>query len=150
GPSAPRRDAVGGLGDRHGGVNLRAVSRGFFSPHRVARGRGPGRLHGAGCLQVDGPGAQSVHFQALACTARKRILAMRWHLWWVPHLLASAALFGTSQSGAAQIDVISWGLACTDSRSQRETFVEIAAGDYVTLARRSDGSVVAWGSNGEG
>ena len=61
--------------------------------------------------------------------------------------LACLVLPGTAR---AQSHVVGWGSLVFDSRWNDEPFVEIAAGGNHTVARRSDGSVVAWGSNSWG
>src|SRR5262245_6872910 len=57
------------------------------------------------------------------------------------------ALPATTNVVLAQEGVIGWGGQVVDSRWHEESFVEVAAGSWHTLARRSDGSVVAWGDN---
>src|SRR5262245_52856973 len=48
-----------------------------------------------------------------------------------------------------QSHVSGWGLRVFDSRFNLESFVEVVAGDNHTVARRSDGSLAAWGINGQ-
>ena len=63
---------------------------------------------------------------------------------------AFAAMALTSvvpQWARAQTYVVEWGKRVVDSRWNVEAFVEVAAGRYHTVARRSDGTVVAWGDN---
>src|SRR5262245_27030903 len=48
---------------------------------------------------------------------------------------------------AQQAVVIGWGAMVIDSRLHEQSFVEVAAGGHHTVARRSNGSVVAWGLN---
>src|SRR6188472_2589098 len=62
--------------------------------------------------------------------------------------LACLVLTGTAR---AQSNVRGWGQTVFDSGWSSETaFVEVAAGENHTVARRSDGSVVAWGDNNYG
>src|SRR5262245_37244133 len=58
--------------------------------------------------------------------------------------LACLILPGPAQT---QSFISGWGLQVFDSRWDSEAFAEVAAGAYYTVARRSDGSVVAWGYN---
>src|SRR6187551_1457898 len=59
--------------------------------------------------------------------------------------LACLVLTGMAR---AQSNVKGWGSTVFDSSWNSETsFVEVAAGEYHTVGRRSDGSVVAWGHN---
>src|SRR5262245_34924390 len=58
--------------------------------------------------------------------------------------LACLILPGPTQ---AQSFISGWGNQIFDSRWNSEVFVEIAAGGAHTVARRGDGSVVAWGWN---
>src|SRR5262245_37736017 len=64
-------------------------------------------------------------------------------------ILAAIAL-GARSADAAQSRIIGWGEQVFDSSWNEEPFVEIAASHLLTLARRRDGSVVAWGFNGDG
>jgi Regulator of chromosome condensation (RCC1) repeat len=50
----------------------------------------------------------------------------------------------------AQSFISGWGPVVFDSRWNSEAFVDVAAGGKHTVARRGDGSVVAWGDNGAG
>src|SRR6187551_125244 len=52
--------------------------------------------------------------------------------------------------GEAQTFVKGWGLHIFDSRFNSEAFVQVAAGYSHTMARRSNGSLVAWGDNYSG
>src|SRR5436189_127948 len=63
--------------------------------------------------------------------------------------LACLGLPGLAQS-QSQSFIRGWGLHVFDSRWNNEAFVEVAAGAWNTVARRSDGSVVAWGDNTSG
>src|SRR4030095_7826128 len=58
--------------------------------------------------------------------------------------LAFAAL---TEGLSAHSEIAGWGRQVFDSRWSAEAFAEIAAGGNNTVARRSDGSVVAWGDN---
>ena len=70
--------------------------------------------------------------------------------------LTTTSLFGLSavatiaSEAPAQSLVAGRGMQVFDSRWNTEAFVEIVAGGQHTLARRSDGSVVAWGLNHAG
>src|SRR5262245_5617339 len=59
-----------------------------------------------------------------------------------------AALLAPATASAQ--DVVGWGYLVFNSAWNREPFAEIAAGGSHTVARRSDGSVVAWGDNSIG
>src|SRR5262245_15972141 len=50
----------------------------------------------------------------------------------------------------AQEGVLGWGYQPFDSRWNEQSFAEISAGELHTVARRGDGSVVAWGDNSHG
>ena len=63
---------------------------------------------------------------------------------------AVLALLVAAPGAAAQSYISGWGWQVFDSRWNQESFVEVAAGEWHTVARRSDGSVVAWGNNGDG
>src|SRR5262249_29402966 len=64
---------------------------------------------------------------------------------------AAAALFPTAAVSVAQSSVRSFGIAVFDSAlSEATDFVEIAAAQHHVIARRADGSVVAWGDNHSG
>ena len=60
---------------------------------------------------------------------------------------ASAALLASAIDVAAQSEIVGWGLRVFDTAWNDEVFDEVAAGSSTSLARRSDGSVVAWGTN---
>src|SRR5262245_29844132 len=57
------------------------------------------------------------------------------------------ALPAATNTALAQEGVIGWGRMVFDSRCHDEPFVEVAASGLYTMARRSDGSLVAWGDN---
>ena len=50
----------------------------------------------------------------------------------------------------AQAEIVGRGMQVFDSRWSREAFDEVVGGNYHTVARRSDGTVVAWGLNDDG
>ena len=69
-----------------------------------------------------------------------------------PNRLASltsigCVLAGLAARAEAQSRIAGWGTQVFDSGWNEEPFVEIAAGGVHSLARRADGSVVAWGDN---
>ena len=64
-----------------------------------------------------------------------------------PLVLAVALTITTGIGARAQESFRGWGPRVFDSRWNEESFVEISAGGTHTLARRADGSVVAWGNN---
>ena len=64
--------------------------------------------------------------------------------------LIGVALLATSRSSFAQDQVIDWGAQVGNSAWHQEQFVEVAASRFHTVARHSDGSVVAWGNNSYG
>jgi alpha-tubulin suppressor-like RCC1 family protein len=45
--------------------------------------------------------------------------------------------------------VSGWGTQVVDSRFHRQSFVRVAAGDAHTLALRPDGTIAAFGDNGD-
>ena len=59
-------------------------------------------------------------------------------------------MWAVSPSVAAQGQIVGWGQFVVNSDWGSGTYVEVAAGTFHTVARRSDGSVVAWGHNGYG
>ncbi len=63
---------------------------------------------------------------------------------------ARAAVVAAIAASTGKADVVGWGGQVFDSRLHDETFVEVAANHHHTVARRSDGSVVAWGDNAGG
>ena len=62
-------------------------------------------------------------------------------------LLAGFACALVGATVRTQQHLITWGQMVTDSRLHAESFVAVAAGRAHTVARRSDGSAVAWGDN---
>ncbi len=62
----------------------------------------------------------------------------------------SIALATANPAASAQSTLVGWGTRVFDSRWHAETFVEISAGGLDCLARRGDGTVVAWGLNDQG
>src|SRR5262245_23048467 len=55
---------------------------------------------------------------------------------------------GATDVALAQDGLIGWGATMVfDSRLHEQTFVEVAAGGYMTLVRRSNGTLAAWGDN---
>jgi len=52
-----------------------------------------------------------------------------------------------SSRALAQTEVLGFGEQVFNSAWNEESFVEVAAGRHHSVARRSDGSVVAWGGN---
>jgi alpha-tubulin suppressor-like RCC1 family protein len=62
-------------------------------------------------------------------------------------LICAASVAGPAE---AQTSVVSWGSHLGDTGYASESFVEIAAGAKHVLARRADGTVVAWGENLKG
>ena len=61
--------------------------------------------------------------------------------------LAFGALIALGVPSAAQSQVAGWGVYVVDGGWNQEVFAEVAAGSRHTVARRPDGSVVAWGDN---
>ena len=64
--------------------------------------------------------------------------------------VTGAALFASSKEAEAQSGIVGWGDLVVNSAWSQEPYVEVAAGYDHSLARRSDGSVVAWGYNNRG
>src|SRR5262245_28349377 len=64
--------------------------------------------------------------------------------------LAIATLIALATSSSAQLDVAGWGRVQFNSAWNHETFVQIDAAQFHTLALRPDGSAVGWGSNFDG
>src|SRR5262245_65119561 len=60
------------------------------------------------------------------------------------------ALAAATEVAQAQEGVIGWCVIVVDSRLHEQTFVDVDAGGRYTVARRSDGSMVAWGDNSRG
>src|SRR5580765_3814477 len=65
----------------------------------------------------------------------------------VPRPSIFVACAFAAATAQAQGHVITWGEWVADSRVAGESFVEVAAGAGHNVARRGDGSVVAWGGN---
>jgi hypothetical protein len=64
---------------------------------------------------------------------------------------AAAAVLGVSSRAVAQSGVVSWGgVGSPPPLPPGLTYTEISAGCFHNVARRSDGSIVAWGSNAAG
>ena len=59
--------------------------------------------------------------------------------------IVGLACLGLPGPAQAQSFISGWGSQVFDTRWNSEAFVEVAAGGAHTVARRSDGSVVAWG-----
>ncbi|MEW6071334.1 MAG: hypothetical protein AB1726_01905 [Planctomycetota bacterium] len=59
-------------------------------------------------------------------------------------------LLASSRAAAAQSEVVGWGTSVVDSAWNQELFVEVEGGYAHTIARRGDGTAVAWGSNDNG
>lgn len=62
----------------------------------------------------------------------------------------TAALAFKCNPAAAQSGIIGWGVQVQDSAWNDEALVDVSAGGFHTVARRADGSVVAWGENSDG
>jgi len=62
-------------------------------------------------------------------------------------LLFVPALLARPGGARPQSGVAGWGTQVFNTRWNEEPFAGIAAGGYHTLARRSDGTLVAWGDN---
>src|SRR5262245_44258587 len=60
------------------------------------------------------------------------------------------ALPAATDVAVAQDGVIGWGGMVVDSRLHAQSFVQVTASWLHTVAVRSDGNVVAWGSNYQG
>src|SRR5262245_59400283 len=65
-------------------------------------------------------------------------------------VLAGAACLLLPGLTRAQTFASGWCGSAFDSRWNTEAFVEVSAGAYHTVVRRSDGSVVAWGTDCDG
>ncbi|HLQ38562.1 MAG TPA: hypothetical protein VK348_12215, partial [Planctomycetota bacterium] len=61
-----------------------------------------------------------------------------------------AALVLQLASAVVAQDVVTWGDQVGNSAWHSDSYVEVAAGGFHTVARRSDGTVVAWGHGGAG
>jgi hypothetical protein len=61
--------------------------------------------------------------------------------------LALGALVALGDPSAAQSEVAGWGRFVVDTVWNQEAFAEVGTGYWHTLARRTDGSIVAWGEN---
>src|SRR5688500_4241633 len=64
--------------------------------------------------------------------------------------VAAFVVESTSQFPAAPSHTVGWGQQMFDTAWKSESFVELQAGSTHTLARRSDGTVRAWGGNFSG
>ncbi|MEW6071232.1 MAG: hypothetical protein AB1726_01380 [Planctomycetota bacterium] len=60
---------------------------------------------------------------------------------------ASAVLLAGSRGASAQEEIAGWGHYALNSAWHHESFVQVAGGVGHSLARRGDGTVVAWGDN---
>jgi hypothetical protein len=65
-------------------------------------------------------------------------------------LLTLCIASASAGQATAQSGIVGWGVQVFDTRWNSAAFVEVAAGLYHSVARRADGSVVAWGWNGDG
>lgn len=61
--------------------------------------------------------------------------------------ILSVSFLAGLESASAQSSLRGWGAQAFDSAWNGESFAAIAAGAEHTLARRSDGSLAAWGNN---
>lgn len=66
-----------------------------------------------------------------------------------PLVLATLVCGGLAVPSSAQ-DLMTFGTFVGNSSWNRETFVDVVAGPSHTVARRSDGTLVAWGYNASG
>jgi hypothetical protein len=62
----------------------------------------------------------------------------------------SLLLAGLVHGARAQSEIVGWGITTFDSGWNDDAFAEIAAGQMHSVARRADGSLVAWGDNTDG
>lgn len=61
--------------------------------------------------------------------------------------LLSFLLLGAARVADAQTQIVGWGEQVFDSSWHHESFADVAAGGYNTMALRSDGTLAIWGSN---
>src|SRR5687767_9858471 len=73
--------------------------------------------------------------------------SIRW-FWQRYSVLAACALAALAAPSQAQTRLFGWGQSWYDSEWYSETFAEVDATAYGVLARRANGTVVAWGDPG--
>ncbi len=67
---------------------------------------------------------------------------------WVVAVMA--IVVGAGRQARAEVDVVSWGLQTYDQGDLREPYLQVAAGEFHTVALKNNGTLVAWGFNGSG